>query len=120
MNEILNNTEQLAEWITYCKTYLYVKDPRKGKIVENFRPISCLPLMWKLMTEVVSESLYQFREKNSLLPGKQKGYRKGSRRTKDPLLTNKTVLRDCKKRHTNLALARLITERPVMRCCIDG
>ena len=40
-----------------------------------------------------------------IIPSEQKGCRKGSRGTKDQLLIDKTVLRDCKKRHTNLAMA---------------
>ena len=61
------------------------------------RQHSCLPLMWKLMTEVVSKSLYEFREESRLLPGEQKRCRNGSRRTKYKLLTDKTILRDRKK-----------------------
>ena len=39
------------------------------------------------------------------MPEEQKGCKRGSRGTKDQLLIDKTVLRDCKKRHTNLSLA---------------
>ena len=41
----------------------------------------------------------------NVLPSEQKGCRKGSRGTKDQLLSDKTVLRDCKRRHTDLATA---------------
>ena len=41
----------------------------------------------------------------SLLPDKQKGCRRGSRGTKDQLITDKAVLRDYKRRKTNLAIA---------------
>ena len=39
------------------------------------------------------------------MPEEQKGWRKGSCGTKDQLLIDKTVLKDCKKRHINLSLA---------------
>ena len=91
--------------MTFGKTVLCQKDPAKGSAVDNYRPISCLPLMWKLMAGMLAEKMYSDLERESVLPSEQKGCRKGSRGTKDQLLIDKTVLRDCKKRHTNLAMA---------------
>ena len=39
------------------------------------------------------------------MPEKQKGYKRKSRGTKDQLLIDKTILKDCRKRRTNLAMA---------------
>ena len=39
------------------------------------------------------------------MPEEQKGCKRGSRGTKHQLLIDKTVLKDCKKRHTNLSMA---------------
>ena len=39
------------------------------------------------------------------MPEEQKGCKRGSRGTKDQLIIDKTVLKDCKKRHTNLSMA---------------
>ena len=44
------------------KTVLCQKDPGKKNVVDNYRPISYLPLMWKLMTEIISNVLYGFLE----------------------------------------------------------
>ena len=38
----------LPDWMTFGKTVLCQKDPAKGSIVYNYRPISCLPLMWNI------------------------------------------------------------------------
>ena len=57
------------------------------------------------MTEILAENMYSHLERENILPSEQKGCRKGSCGTKDQLLIDKTVLRDCKKRHTNLAMA---------------
>ena len=40
-----------------------------------------------------------------ILPEKQQEYRRRSRGTKDQLLIDKAILEDCKRRHTNLAMA---------------
>ena len=45
LNEILNGRARLPEWMTYGRTVLCQKDPANGIAVDNFRPISCLPLM---------------------------------------------------------------------------
>ena len=45
-------------WMTYGRTVLCVKDRSKGNPASNFRPISCLQLMWKLLTGMLSKQLY--------------------------------------------------------------
>ena len=61
--------------------------------------------MWKLLTGVIAEDMYTDLEKENLLPNEQKGCKRNSRGTKDQLLIDKTVLKDCRKRNTNLAMA---------------
>ena len=105
MDNIISNAEDIPKWMTLGKTVLCQKDPGKGNAVDNYRPISCLPLMWKLMTGTIVESISNFLDVNDKLPVKQKGCRKKSRGTKDQLLIDKTILRDSRKRYTNLGMA---------------
>ena len=49
--------------------------------------------------------MYQHLEKNGLLADEQKGRRKGSRGTKDQLLIDKVILKNCRRRLTNLSMA---------------
>ena len=105
MDNIISNAEDIQKWMTLGKTVLCQKDPSKGNAADNYRPISCLPLMWKLMTRTVAESTYSFLDVNDKLPIEQKGCTKESRGTKDQLLIDKTILCDCRKRHTNLGVA---------------
>ena len=105
LNEILEGTKEIPSWMTYGRTVLCQKDIAKGNSVENFRPITCLPLMWKLLTGIVAEDIYCFMENENLFPEEQKGCRRKSRGTKDQLLIDKAVLKDCRKRRTNLAMA---------------
>ena len=97
LNEILEGTKEIPSWVTYGRTVLCQKDPAKGNSVENFRPITCLPLMWKLLTGIISEDMYCFMKNENLLPEEQKGGRRKSRGTKDQLLIDKTILKDCRK-----------------------
>ena len=51
------------------------KDLSKGNAVDNYRSISCLLLMWKLMTITIPEINYNFLDVNDKLTVEQKGCR---------------------------------------------
>ena len=55
--DIISNAEDNPKWMTVRKTVLCQKEPSKGNAVDNYRPMSCLPLMWKLMTGTIAESI---------------------------------------------------------------
>ena len=55
------------------------------------------------MTSVVAEVMYKHLE--GILPEEPKGCWRRSRGTKDQLLIDKAILKDYKRRHTNLAMA---------------
>ena len=40
------------------------KDKEKGKAASNYRPMTCLPLVWKLLTGVIAEGVYGFLDTN--------------------------------------------------------
>ena len=105
MNDLINNRVTIPVWMTTGRTVLCQKDQERGNAVDNFRPISCLPLAWKLMTGIIADSMYEFFVENDVLPVEQKGCRRNSRGTKDQLLIDKMVLADCKRKHKNLAMA---------------
>ena len=87
------------------KTLLCVKELEKGSAVANFRPITCLPLLRKLLTGILAEEFYENLEQGNILPWEQKGCRRGIRGTKDLLLIDKMIAKNCKKHLTSLAVA---------------
>ena len=84
LNEDLQNGN-VSEWLTSEKTVLIVKDKDKGNKVTNLR---------------INKHL----DKEKLLPDEQKGCRRQKRETKDELLIDKMVIRNCSRRLTNLAM----------------
>ena len=50
MDNIISNRDDIPKWMALGETVLCQKDPGKENAVDYYRPISCLPLMWKLMT----------------------------------------------------------------------
>ena len=87
LNEILEGTKEIPSWMT------------------NGRTVPCLLLMWKLLTGIISEDQYCLMENENLLPEEKKGCRRKIRGTKDQLVIDKTILKHCKKRRRNLAMA---------------
>ena len=104
MRQCLNEIN-LPTWMTLGRTVLLQKDPAKGTVASNYRPITCLPVMWKLFTGILSEYTYRHLESEDLLVNEQKGCRKKSRGTKDQLIIDKAVLRECRARKKDLAMA---------------
>ena len=60
--------------------------------------------MWKLLPGIIGDEIYSHLEKSSLLQNEQKGCHRRSRRTKDLLLTEKIIFRNCRKAKRNLAI----------------
>jgi hypothetical protein len=67
------------------RTVLIQKDKTKGRAPGNYRPITWLPIVWKLMTSMVAEEIYRHLEDNNLVGEEQEGCRSGYKRTKDHL-----------------------------------
>ena len=61
--------------------------------------------MWKLFTGIISEYVYIFLGEEKILPEEQKGCKRNSGGSKDQVLLDKALLRDCKRRSTKLAMA---------------
>ena len=56
----------IPEWMTKGRTVLLIKDKAKGNAVGDYRPITSLPIMWKVLTGIKAEDLYQHLHQGSL------------------------------------------------------
>ena len=95
----------VPSWLTRGRTSLLQKDESKGNVASNYRPITCLPLMWKLLTGVIADHIYAHLDQEKLLPEEQKGRRKSSRGTNDLLYIDRAVIKEVKSRNKNFAMA---------------
>lgn len=68
-----------------------LKSPLNGTLVNNYRPITCLPITQKLLVRVSGKKLFQYLKRNGLLLDELKGCREGSHETKYQLLVNKAI-----------------------------
>ena len=107
-------------WMTTGKTVLCVKDKSKGSLVSNFGPITCLPLLWKLLTGIIADSMYEHLEKESVLPFEQKGCIRATRGTKDQLLIDKMIINNCKREKLIWQWLGLIIKKHLIWSLIPG
>ena len=57
MNRCLQRT-YAPEWMTKGNTILIQKDPSKGTDASNYRPITCLLRIWKILTAQIRKEVY--------------------------------------------------------------
>ena len=94
----------VREWMTKVRTTLIQKDPSKGTATNNYRAMTCLPVMWKILTAQIKEDIYYSLRSRGLFPKKRKGCRKGSRGTAELLYIDQHILNEGKTRQENLAM----------------
>ena len=70
------------------RTVLIQKNPTNGDSVGNYISIACFNLLWKLLTGIITDKLYEHLENQDLLQEEQKGCWRRSHDTKDQLLVD--------------------------------
>ena len=93
------------EWMIKGRICLILKHEKKENETSNFRPITCLPIMWKVFTGILGGQVYGHMEREKLLLDEQKGCRRQSKGTRNHLMINKMVIKNCKRRMRNLSVA---------------
>ena len=80
------------------KNLIDPKIPTKGTAPNIYRPITCLPMMWKMLTVHIKEAIYFSLTSRGLFPEELKGCQKGSRSTGELLYIDKHILHESKTR----------------------
>ena len=82
LNNCLENGKT-PEWIMKGKTCLTLKDEKKGNETWNSRLVRCLPITWRVSTEILANPIYGYMERED------RGAAEDSRGTKDELMIDK-------------------------------
>ena len=104
LSETMRCPDKMPAWLSEGITYLIPKN-NETENPKNYRPITCLTTIYKLLTAIITERMYIFLEENDILPIEQKGCKKNCYGCKDQLLINKMILETCSKKHRNLSTA---------------
>ena len=103
INKMMKNPETIPEWITKGKTTLIFKKGNENE-AKNYRPITCLPTMYKLNTLLITERVYAHVTDNNILPYEQKGCMRNARGCKEQLLLDKNIMEIVKRRKRNISI----------------
>ena len=104
MNRYLQEAE-VPDWMTKGKNTLIQKDLSKGIAPNNYKPIICLPMMWKILIAQIREEIYYSLTSRRLFPEEQKGCCQGSRSTTELFCIDQHIPNESKTRRKNLAMA---------------
>ena len=103
-NNVMRDPTLAPKWLCQGITYLLPK--RKDiKNPKNYRPVTYLSTLYKLLTSILAERTYKRMEQQDIFPIEQNGCRRGSHGTKDQLLINKMILENAHTKHRNLSTA---------------
>ena len=103
-NLVIIDSKQIPPWLVNSITNLLPKSDETNN-PKNYRPITCLITMYKILTFILTEYTYSFLIDSGLFPDEQKGCKRGSYGCKDQLLINKMIFENRHNRNTNLSIA---------------
>jgi len=104
---VLLGSSSIDQSLVTGRTVLIVKDPLKGSIPSNHRPITCLSVVWKFLTSALRLVLYRHLDSVSAIPFQQKGGTCNAKGSKDHLIVDKFIMKEARIRHKNLHMAWL-------------
>lgn len=101
---ILNDPSRAPHYLTEGVTFLLHK---KGDMQrpENYRPITCLSVLYKLLTALLYDKIYEHCEVNGIIEEEQKGCIKRSLGCKHQLTIDAVVLKQVQTKQRNLSMA---------------
>lgn len=101
LNHLIKNPQDMPLFLTQGITYLKPKDNDTTNPAK-YRPITCLPTIYKLLTSIISQKLNSHITQNKIIPEEQKGCSKGSRGCKEQLVIDTEIHNQVKQQHRNL------------------
>jgi len=104
IDTIIQHPEQCPLWLTQGRTTLVPKK-RDTKNPSNYRPITCLPIIYKILSSITTSRMKHHIDSNSLIPPEQKGCTSNTYGTIDQLSINKTIMEEAVKGMRNISTA---------------
>jgi len=89
--------DQIPEWLMAEVTFLIPKNENTEN-PKNYRPVTCLPTIYKLMASIKSRRVQKYMDDENLMPKEQKRCCSGLEGYKDQLLISEAILQECKRR----------------------
>jgi hypothetical protein len=104
INRIIQNPELMPDFLNHGITYLKPKSDNTQD-PKNYRPITCLNTLFKIITSLISTKVEKFLTENQILTEQQKGCRKFSQGCKEQLIIDIIVCKQAQKKSRNISVA---------------
>ena len=101
---IVRNPEQTPSFMTVGKTFMKPKTNDTTNPA-TYRPITCLPTLYKLLTSCITSKIYEHLETQNIITEYQKGARKHSQGCKEQLIIDTVVMKQATKNNRNIHTA---------------
>jgi len=101
-NLMTDNPDTIPQWFTSGRTTLLAKKAETD-VPSNYRPITCLPIAYKIMTSIITKRMKNHLQEFDLIPEEQKGGISGKQGTIDQLLIDDMILSNARKNKRNLS-----------------
>lgn len=98
---ILENPETFPAYLACGSTHLIHKKGNKSD-PKNYRPITCLSVVYKLLTSLLHRKIYEHCIANNIIAAEQKGCIEGSLGCKEQLTIDAVIMGQARRRHRNL------------------
>ncbi|XP_044766190.1 uncharacterized protein LOC123322312 [Coccinella septempunctata] len=99
----LTDPSQIPEFCTLGITHMIPKGTKNGDPT-NYRPITCLPAIYKILTGTLTHHIWKHVAKNKILAREQNGCRRDARGCKELLIVDALVTKQAKKKLRNLSM----------------
>lgn len=104
IQHVIYNPADFPLFLTEGKTIILPKN-QDTKNPSNYRPITCLSTLYKIITSVITVAIGQHIEANNILTEEQKGCKKGSRGCKEQMVIDSVILKQAEKNKRSLYIA---------------
>jgi hypothetical protein len=65
---------------------------------KNYRPVTCLPKTYKLITSIISSRMQKYMDDENLIPKEQKWGCSRTKGCRNHLLLSKAIIQECKRK----------------------
>jgi hypothetical protein len=103
-NGFIREPNTFPEFLAYGITYLKPKDS-DTKNPSKYRPITCLPTIYKIMTSCIKVIIYDHCQKLNILNEEQKGCVKECFGCKEQLIIDTVIMEQARKNNRNICTA---------------
>ncbi|XP_044762004.1 uncharacterized protein LOC123319205 [Coccinella septempunctata] len=104
IQEAIENPNKIPKYFTHGTTLML---PKKGDLTqpENYRPITCLPSAYKIITSTIGHKIRTHLKTNNIMAWEQAGCRENGRGSKELLMIDSILTRQAKRKLKNLSMA---------------